>query len=346
MDSLSQMALGAAVGVAVMGRRTALWKAAAWGALAGTLPDLDVLIDHGDPIRNMVLHRAETHAPFWLTLFSLPFGAAVAWLSGERALWRRWVLAMWAVLVTHPLLDGMTVYGTQLALPFTDRPYGVGSVFIIDLFYTLPLLAGTGWALRLRGAGRHALAANAVGLVLSTAYLGWGMWAQQQVTGVARQALAAQGIVADRLLVTPTPFNTLLWRVVAVQGAHYHEGFRSLLDEGPAMVFDRFDRGTALWPAVQAIDGAQRIAAFSNGFWALDVQGAVQGIVQGQRLYITDLRMGHEPAYVFRFALAQRQGGAWVPLPAAQQLGLRPDIGRAWAWLWRRALGQPVAPPR
>ena len=65
MDSLSQIALGAAVGVAVMGRRTAVWKAAAWGAVAGTLPDLDVLIDHGDPVRNMVLHRAESHALFW-----------------------------------------------------------------------------------------------------------------------------------------------------------------------------------------------------------------------------------------------------------------------------------------
>lgn len=337
MDSLSQIALGAAVGVAVMGRRTAVWKAAAWGAVAGTLPDLDVLIDHGDPIRNMVLHRAETHALAWLTLFAAAFGPLVAWLARERAQWRRWTLAMWAALVTHPLLDAMTVYGTQLALPVTDHPYGVGSVFIIDPLYTLPLLIGTGLALRWRGA-RSALAANAAGLVLSTAYLGWGVWAQQQVSAVARQALAAQGIVAQRLLVTPAPFNTLLWRVVAVQDGSYHEGFRSLLDRGTAMHFDRFDRGAALWPAVQGIDGAQRIAAFSHGFWALDEAAG--------QLRITDLRMGQEPAYVFRFVVAQRQGGAWMPLPVPLQQGMRPDVGRAWAWLWRRALGQPVVPPR
>ena len=64
MDSLSQFALGAAVSVAVMGRRTAVWKAALWGGVLGTLPDLDALIDHGDPVLNMVLHRAETHALF------------------------------------------------------------------------------------------------------------------------------------------------------------------------------------------------------------------------------------------------------------------------------------------
>ena len=248
MDSVSQIALGAAVGVATMGRRTAPWKAALWGAVAGTLPDLDVLIDHGDAIRNMVLHRAETHAPFWLTLFSLPFAAAVARLHREWDRWRRWWLAMWLALVTHPLLDGMTVYGTQLLLPFTNQPYGVGSVFIIDPLYTLPLLAGTIWALRSNGrglAGRRGQTANIAGLVLSTAYLGWGVWAQTQVEGIARQALAAQGIAAERVLITPTAFNSVLWRVVVIEGGHYHEGFRSLLDKGAAMHFDRFERGTA-----------------------------------------------------------------------------------------------------
>jgi inner membrane protein len=134
MDSLSQIALGAAIGMATMGRRTALWKAALWGAVAGTLPDLDVFIDHGDPVRNMVLHRAETHSLFWLTLFSLPLAALVARLHGQGTIWLRWWLALWLVLVTHPLLDTMTVYGTQLALPFTDYPYGVGSIRQPDLY--------------------------------------------------------------------------------------------------------------------------------------------------------------------------------------------------------------------
>ena len=336
MDSLSQIALGAAVGVATMGRRTALWKSALWGAVAGTLPDLDVLIDHGDPIRDMVLHRAETHAPFWLTLFSLPLAAGVARLHGEWAQWRRWWLALWLALVTHPLLDAMTVYGTQLALPFSNHPFGVGSVFIIDPLYTLPLLLGTGWALASRGSGRG-LAANVAGLALSTAYLAWGAAAQQQVERIARSALAVQGIAAERLLVTPTPFNTLLWRVVAIAGDSYHEGFYSLLDASPQIVFDRFSRGSALMAEVQAIDGVQRLRDFSKGFYALRQDGS--------RVVISDLRMGQEPNYTFAFAVAERHSGA-VPLPAPVQVGRRPDIARALDWLWRRALGQPLPPPR
>lgn len=336
MDSVSQIALGAAVGVAVMGRRTAPWKAAAWGAVAGTLPDLDVLLDHGDPVLNMVLHRAETHALFWLTLFSLPFAALVARLSGEWAQWRRWWLAMWLALVTHPLLDAMTVYGTQLLLPFTDRPYGVGSVFIIDPLYTLPLLACTGWAMARRGSGRS-LAVNALGLVLSTGYLAWGVAAQQHVERVARASLAAQGIAAERVLVTPTAFNTVLWRIVAVEGGHFHEGFHSLLDRTPQVVFDRFDRGTELEASLAGVDALRRIAAFSHGFYKLQAQDG--------RVLLSDLRMGQEPVYVFTFAIAQLNSPA-QPLVPTEQVGGRIDARRGLAWLWPRLLGEPLPPPR
>jgi inner membrane protein len=336
MDSLSQLALGAAVGVAVLGRRTAVWKAALWGGVAGTLPDLDVLIEHGDPIRNMVLHRAETHALFWLTLFSLPLAAAIARLHREWPQWRRWWLAMWLALVTHPLLDTMTVYGTQLALPFSDRPFGVGSVFIIDPLYTLPLLAGAGWALTSRGSTRG-LNANAAGLLLSTAYLAWGVAAQAHVERVARDSLAAQGIAVEKLLVTPTPLNSVLWRVVVLAGPHYHEGFYSLLDAEPRIAFDRFERGVALSHALQDIEGVQRITAFSKGFYKLHADD--------DRLYVTDLRMGQEPSYIFTFAVAERSNGV-RPLPRAEQLGARMDLGRGLRWLWRRAWGEQLRPPR
>lgn len=336
MDSLSQIALGAAVGVAVMGRRTAVWKAAAWGALAGTLPDLDVLIDHGDPIRNMVLHRAQSHAPFWLTLFSLPFAALVARLSGEWAQWRRWWLAMWLVLVTHPLLDAMTIYGTQLALPFSDHPYGVGSIFIIDPLYTLPLLIGAVWALVAKG-GARGLAANAVGLAVSTLYLGWTLAAQSHVQDIARMSLAEQGLQADQVLVSPVAFSSVLWRVLVMQGDNYHEGFYSLFDASRSIHLDRFDQGAALAGELPPIDGVRRIAAFSKGYYKLHQQDA--------RILITDLRMGQEPAYVFTFAVAQRQSPA-VALEPAQQVGARPDLARALPWLWRRTLGQALPPPR
>ncbi|MDQ8021429.1 MAG: metal-dependent hydrolase [Moraxellaceae bacterium] len=349
MDSVSQFALGAAVGVATMGRRVAPWKAALVGAVCGTLPDLDVVIDYGDPVSNMTLHRTESHALFYLSLVS----PALAWLAdrlwrqpgaaqgaspGEspgESLFRRWWLAVWLALITHPLLDLMTVYGTQLGLPFTDHPYAVGSMFIIDPLYTLPLLVGLVAVLSLRNA--RGLRWNAAGLVLSTLYLGWATLAQQHVRGVAEDSLRAQGLDAGRVLVTPTAFNTVLWRVVAMGDDSYREGFYSLLDGGRSIHFDRFPQHDVLRAALPDNPYLSRVVWFSHGFYAMREDDG--------RVLVSDLRMGQEPTYSFNFVLAQRRGDSLLPL-APEWISRRPDIGRGLAWIWQRAGGEPVPPPR
>ena len=318
MDSLTQIALGSAVGVAVMGRRTAVWKAALWGAVGGTLPDLDAFIDHGDAILNMTRHRAESHSLIFLTLGAPLLALAAARVHGEMALFRRWWLALWLVLVTHPLLDAMTVYGTQLLQPFTEHPYAVGSMFIIDPLYTLPLIIGVVVALR-RPAG-HGLRWNHAGLVLSTLYLGWSFAAQQHVTHLARVSLQQAGIDARQVLVTPAPFSTLLWRVVAVTPTQYVEG----------------DRGADLFARHREDVSVARVAAFSKGFFSL--------VAQEGRLFVTDLRMGMEPTYFFRFDLGPYSPRAERP-PAAAQTGARPDLGIFLPWLGRRMLGETLPPP-
>ena len=125
--------------------------------------------------------------------------------------------------------------------------------------------------------------------------------------------------------------------VVVLAGPYYHEGFYSLFDAGPQITFDRFERRGALSHALQDIEGVQRIAAFSKGFYKLHADGS--------RLLVTDLRMGQEPNYVFTFAVAERHSAA-LPLARPEHLGARPDFRRALPWLWRRAWGEPLPPPR
>jgi inner membrane protein len=346
MDSVSQFVLGAACGVAVMGRRTAPWKAALWGGIAGTLPDLDVLIDHGDPVADMTLHRAGSHAVLLLALASLPLGALFAWLLGERAQWRRWVLATVAALITHPMLDAMTVYGTQLLRPFSSHPFGVGSIFIIDPLYTLPLVVGVVGAL-IAKAPRD-LRWNAMGLLLSTAYLAWSVAAQAHVRQLAQSALASDAAGAPTaLLVTPTPFNTLLWRVVAMRDDGYDEGYVSLFDPPaagqPPMRFVRHATDSArLAPALQDNAAHRRMAAFTHGYYALHERpavGAAPGVV------LTDLRMGQTPNFIFSFVIAEPgEGGAWRAV-TPRQVGRYADPGAALPWLRRRLLGEDLPPP-
>ena len=61
MDSVTQLVLGAAVGEATLGRRVGS-RAKLWGAVCGTIPDLDVFIPLGDPVRDFTYHRSFSHS--------------------------------------------------------------------------------------------------------------------------------------------------------------------------------------------------------------------------------------------------------------------------------------------
>jgi len=335
LDSVSQFVLGSAIGIATLGRRTALWKAALWGGVCGTLPDLDSFVDHGNPVVNMVEHRGGSHAFFYQTMAALPIALGIAALQTSEYFGNGTDLAVWLALVTHPMLDWTTVYGTRLLLPFSEEPFGLGSMFIIDPLYTVPLAAGVAAAVALRSP--RGLRWNAAGLLLSTAYLGWSALAQAWVGHLAAQELQRQGIAAERVLVTPSAFNTVLWRIVAVSGDNYFEGYASVLDADRRIDFDRFPRGLALLQRLHGDENVERIAWFSRGFYKL--------ALRGDQAVITDLRMGSEPAYTFNFVIARQEAGGMrpvVPLAIVE----RPDVDRVLPWLWRRLLGERVVPPR
>lgn len=330
MDSLTQMTLGSAVGVAVMGRRVPVWRSALVGAFFGTLPDLDSFVDYGDPIRNVTYHRGASHSLFYLSLLSPLFAWLITrWMPAGG--FRRWWAALWLILITHVLLDTMTVYGTQIGQPFTDYPFGVASLFIIDPLYTLPLLVGLLLAL----GGRHR--ANHWGLALTTGYLLWSMAAQSWVETRVERELADRDWPVERVLVTPSAFNTLLWRVLVMAPDHYYEGFYALADGDRAIAFDRFERDRALYESLKDDWGVQRIAWFSKGFFKFSERDGMARI--------TDLRMGQEPFYSFNFVVAERVDGQWQPVPPQLQME-RPDIGAGLRWIVRRAQGQPLSPPR
>lgn len=335
MDSVSQAALGAAVGVAVMGSRRPFWQSALAGAMVGTLPDLDVFIDKGDAINNMVLHRAETHAFFFQLLVSFPVAYLLALLSRSTTMFKRWWLLTIVVLFTHTMLDALTVYGTRLALPFSDHPYGLGSIFIIDPLYTLPLIIGLLVAAIKRSEQRFHW--NRLGLVVSTLYLVWGIGAQAYVTNKVMQAPQASGLDKSQVLVTPTPFNSILWRIVLRHDETYYEGYYSLLDPmtlpDTELQFTEYDRGMKLDEATQGVIKADQIRQFSKGFYALSSDG--------RYATISDLRMGFYPYYAFSFRFGEYASPMREIEP--QQIFRPIPVRAGLQWLKQRMLGQDTA---
>lgn len=330
MDSVTQLTLGAAVAVATLDRNNgSKVKIALAGAVLGTLPDLDVLIDYGDAVSNMVLHRTESHALFYQTLAS----PLLAWLAAlcckQRQYYRRWLLATWLILLTHTGIDAMTVYGTQLGLPFTNTPFAVGSMFIIDPLYTLPLLAGVLWFLLSRRVQGYR--ANSAGLVFSSAYLVWSFAAQQYVSSLATQNAVQQLKGYRQILVTPAPLNTILWRIVVMTDDGYAEGFYSLFDSSEQIEFTLVAQDTRLKQRYADVKAVQQLSWFSRGFYTL--------AQQGDTLLLTDLRMGQEGSYAFQFEVDPSNHKAVIQQP------MHRDAATALPWLWQRMWGVQLPSP-
>lgn len=336
MDSITHLFYGGAIAAAIAPRehrRAALLA----GMALNTLPDLDIfpLMLSDDPVVRMTCHRAATHS--WLVL---PFVAWAIWWFFKRRGGRvaqspsRWWWAILACLMAHPLLDAFTVYGTQLFWPLPMRPIMWSSLFIVDPLFTLPWFVAFALAM-IAGARRWGGRALAVGIALGVGYLGWSLLAKSLVEREADRALAAMGLADAPRFSVPTPFNTLLWRVVAMTPGGFVEGERSIVaDHGPMRFSGHPSNVQALGEAAD-LPVVRRLAWFNHGFMQARV-------VEGE-LILADLRMGQEPDYSFKFAVAREGGGRWVALDPPRQPKFEWKMRRGWGDLWNRIWRQPPA---
>ena len=329
MDSITQAVLGASLQGALLGR----WqgrKALLYGAMLGTLPDMDVVIDYGDAVANMTYHRGFSHSLLVVSLVSVLLAWAIRRFRphpGYNGL-RLW-LCIWLVLTTHILLDAFTTYGTQLFWPLTTPPVAISSIFIIDPLYSVPLLLAVLIALVAglhRACGRRA---QVIALTLSSLYLVSTLAGKHMAGQQLERALAAASIQPQATFVSPTPFNTLLWRVVAVDGDDYYEGLVSWLDKQPLQLERLPRRADEAQPVLEDSPQHQRLRWFTQDLLRYD-------LIEGQWV-VTDLRLGMTGYHPFRFALSQRD-----PQDGSMQLidfvGTWPTPGADWSAL--RALGQ------
>lgn len=308
MDTVTQIALGAAV-AAVFVPKEHRRKAVFVGAIIGTVPDLDVFIDYGDAVSNFSFHRGFSHSVFVLIPFAL-----LIWLVLKKVYTpvktapKPWFFAIMLVLVTHPILDAHTAYGTQLFWPMTSPPIMWSTLFIIDPLYTLPLLIGVIAVLRnpLKAKSFKTLS---LGILLSCIYLTWTLAAKTYVENQVYSSLNADVDVVD-VFTTPTPFNTILWRVVVLQDDQYLEGYYSFLNGSKRIDFKPYDKGSDLILEASDIWAVRRLDWFSQSF--------IKASVLNDELIISDLRMGIEGSYVFVHSVAKTVDGAWQATKSTQ----------------------------
>ncbi|WP_367107358.1 metal-dependent hydrolase [uncultured Psychrobacter sp.] len=333
MDSLSQIVLGASVQGAILGKYQGR-KAYLYGAMLGTLPDLDVIISYGDPISNMTYHRGFSHSLIVLTAV----GLSSAWLISRYHRWRdiplpysfrRLAVAMTLTLTTHPILDSFTVYGTQLLWPLHEAinltPISIASIFIIDPLYTLPLLVvmivgfikgrklaifNKGWLANCQRFAVWMLMVSSSYLLLS---VGLKYYAQYQ----AKHTLSVAGIDnVVRSKTMPVLPTILMWRTLAKDEQNRLIEIRgSVLDKRlpEYRYLTQYDNSPELRANVPNASQpyAKRLDWFSNDWTGYRTQTlpATNGSsnIPIEQLVVDDLRMMAGDTAFFSFVLANKK---------------------------------------
>ncbi|MFT5840711.1 MAG: inner membrane protein [Flavobacteriales bacterium] len=324
MDSLTQVVLGGAVGYAVLGNKVGR-KAAIYGAILGTLPDLDVFLPYAGEVEAFTYHRGFSHSILMHLLIS-PF---IVWLittchQSTVRYKKHWFWLVFLCLSTHAILDSFTVYGTQLFWPVTEYPFALSNLFIIDPFYTLPLLFAFIVVLLPSVKPKSASKINMFAMVISSLYVCWSLVAKVYIDKKVEIALNDRQIKSHHYLSTPAPLSTLLWRILVMSDGQYYEGYVSVFDSASEVNLDVYYSSDYLLENINDEWGVQRLQWFTKGFYSIKQDE--------QNIVLSDLRMGVECSYVFNFIVGE-QTNAGIVTSHYEKVSGRPDLsqfGRLW----------------
>ncbi len=273
--------MGAAVGEAVLGRKIGN-KAMLYGAIAGTIPDLDVISSFfTDTVTALEIHRGFTHSIFFSVLFA-PICAFIITRYDRYKNIKDWSWLFFWVFITHPILDAQTTWGTQLFWPLDIR-LAFKNVFVIDPLYTLPFLVFLILAMRQKKEAKKRRFYNNLGLLISSIYLILTLVLKGFAYQKFSEELAAQNIPYKTLNTKPTPLNTILWSANIETERSFLIGYSSFLDTS-AIQFSRYPKNHYLLGDLADHPKVKRMVAISKGFYTVNKLNNV--------LYFNDLRFG------------------------------------------------------
>ncbi|SMO46794.1 metal-dependent hydrolase [Fodinibius sediminis] len=305
MDTVTQITLGAAVGEWILGRKIGN-KAPLWGAVLGVVPDLDVLaIPFVSNVQALALHRGLSHSVLFCILGAFGLGWALNRLHRtERLGWQSWSWLVFWVLSTHVFIDVCTTYGTQILQPFSDRLFSLNSIFIIDPFYTLPMMAGVVTALFLPRESYRRRWLNYAGITVSSLYLLIGFGIKAHVNTVFEHNFSAQHVNPEQYMSTPTPFNVLLWTGYANKGDTLLVGLYSVLDDDREIHFRRIAKNEELIKPYREQLPLERLLWFSQGYYVADRDSSGELFMHDLRFGRSDFWLTGRPApYVWNYRL-------------------------------------------
>jgi inner membrane protein len=276
MDTVTHIVIGACIGEAVGGK--ALGKRAMWmGALAQSIPDVDFIPQMWlGPTEDFLAHRGFTHSLLFGLIATVILGLIAQRIFRNRPFSRnRWFFLFSVNVFVHLFIDAFNAYGTAWFEPFSDQRFSFHILYVADPFFSIwPLLA---FLILMIGRShyhlRHKIAMTA--LSLSGVYLGYAMTNKLSVDADLKAELLEKGIPVNQYeyLLTPAPFNSWLWYVVAQDGKGFYVGYRSVFDKGSETRLKFFPRNETLLNSVADQDEVENLKKFAGDYYTVEKRG-------------------------------------------------------------------------
>jgi inner membrane protein len=292
MDPVTHTLVGASLAQTGLKGRTGLGTAAL--LIGANSPDIDALSYAWGGETALWFRRGWTHGVLALVL--LPVVLTGLLLIWDRAVRRRraaagapvrplqLLLLSTIAIATHPLLDSLNVYGMRWFMPFSDRWFYADTLFIIDPWVWMVLVAGVWLASRRSHAPLVALAVVSLYVVVMAMS---SVLARKRV----ESSLAHDGERTARVMVAPLAVTPFRRYVVVDDGRSYQVGMFSWYRR-PRFGLETlpYDRRPSTPEAANALDAA---AAQKFLSWARFPYFVVDPI--SRVLHIGDARYGLDP---------------------------------------------------
>lgn len=334
MDSLTQIILGGAVGEAVLGKKVGN-KAIVWGAIGGTIPDLDTIPGQFmDTVSRLSIHRGFSHS----IIFAILMAPILAWLiqriykKDQGGFWGWTQLFFWA-LFTHPLLDIFTTWGTQLFWPLEWR-IALHSIFVIDPLYTLPFLLCLIIVLFLNRKNKWRKTINYIGLSLSSAYLVWTIGIKLYINQKLENYFDTKGLSYTSYQSRPTLFNTILWTYNIEQEDQFLISYYSLMDDEYELVLHPFPKNHHLLKEYRNHPKIEELIFLTKGYYTME-ETAGGLIMHDLRFGLTEGFDHGKGDFVFSYRISMKDGEIQIDQVQQSFKGMNRVLEKS----WQRMLG-------
>ena len=340
MDSLTQIVLGAACGEAVLGKKIGN-KALLFGAIGGTIPDLDVFVGsllYGNEIDAMLFHRGFMHSVLFSVLAAFLLGCLVHKLydSGKRlhiTTQKDWTKLFFWSLFTHPILDCFTPYGTQLFAPFSNYRVALNNIAVADPLYTAPFLICLIVLMFFNRKSNRRRLWLKLGIGISSFYMLITIFNKIYVDSVFKNSLSDKGINYSRYSIQPAILNNVLWYGIAETEEAYQVGFYSLFDSS-----NRFSDWQTI-PKTRALttteyEDIKNLAWFSDDYFNVEIIDGNNYLYKDLRYPLVETRNGYKAVFNLKLFKDEDRLNMKPFAPEMEDLQYTIDA------LWRRLKGK------